>query len=124
ALPAGASAEQVQVLPADPAPGEAQPADLVLAEATGRPVGQPVAAQRIVRSRRRRRPFAMMGRAVRAALSRKLGIAVLVTLVIMVMSGAVLASALDVHGFWKSIYLTLLTVVGSSNVVLTLTPVA
>ena len=48
----------------------------------------------------------------------------LVTLVIMVVSGAVLAKALEVHGFWKSIYLTLLTVVGSSNVELTLTPVA
>jgi voltage-gated potassium channel Kch len=118
------SAEQVQVLPAEPAPAEAQPADLVLAEATGRPVGQTVAAQRIVRNRRRRRPFAMMGRAVRAALSRKLGVAVLVTLIIMVVSGAVLAKALEVHGFWKSIYLTLLTVVGSSNVELTLTPVA
>jgi Trk K+ transport system NAD-binding subunit len=117
-------AEQVQVLPAEPAPADIRPTDLVLAEATGRPVGQTVAAQKIVRNRRRRRPFAMMGRAVRAALSRKLGIAVLVTLVIMVMSGTVLASALDVHGFWKSIYLTLLTVVGSSNVELTLTPLA
>jgi Trk K+ transport system NAD-binding subunit len=117
-------AEQVQVLPAEPPTSDTRPTDLVLAEATGRPVGQTVAAQTIVRNRRRRRPFAMMGRAVRAALSRKLGVAVLVTLVIMVMSGAVLASALDVHGFWKSIYLTLLTVVGSSNVELTLTPVA
>jgi Trk K+ transport system NAD-binding subunit len=109
-------AGEVQVLPAEQAPTAFRPDDLVLAEATGRPVGQTVAAQRIVRSRRRRRPFAMMGRAVRAALSRKLGIAVLVTLFILVASGAVLARSLQVHGFWKSIYVTLLTVVGSSNV--------
>jgi Trk K+ transport system NAD-binding subunit len=116
ALTATDGAGQVQVLPADPAPAAARPTDLVLAEATGRPVGQMVAAQRIVRSRRRRRPFLAVGRGVRAALSRKLGIAVLVTLVITVMAGAVLANADQVHGLWKSIYVTLLTAVGSSNV--------
>jgi Trk K+ transport system NAD-binding subunit len=115
-LTAADDAGQVQVLPAEPAPAAVRPTDLVLAEATGRPVGQTVAAQKIVRSRRRRRPFAVLGRAVRAALSRKLGIAVLVTLMILVASGAVLAKSLQVHGFWKSIYVTLLTVVGSSNV--------
>ena len=57
-----------------------------------------------------------MGRATRgAALTRKLGIAVLATLIVMVVAGAVLAGS-EVHGFWKSIYLTLLTAVGSSNV--------
>jgi Trk K+ transport system NAD-binding subunit len=116
ALTATDGAGQVQVLPADPAPAAARPTDLVLAEATGRPVGQMVAAQRIVRSRRRRRPFVAVGRGVRAALSRKLGIAVLITLVITVMAGAVLANADQVHGLWKSIYVTLLTAVGSSNV--------
>jgi Trk K+ transport system NAD-binding subunit len=75
-----------------------------------------VAAQKIVRSRRRRRPFRVVGRAVRAALSRKLGIAVLVTLAITVMAGAVLANADEVHGFWRSLYVTLLTTVGSSDV--------
>jgi Trk K+ transport system NAD-binding subunit len=112
-------AEQVQVLPAEPATSDTRPTDLVLAEATGRPVGQIVAAQKIVRNRRRRRPFAMMGRAVRAALSRKLGIAVLITLLITVASGAVLANAVHATGFWNSIYITLLTVVGSSNAELT-----
>ena len=116
ALTATDGAGQVQVLPADPAPAAARPTDLVLAEATGRPVGQMVAAQRIVRSRRRRRPFVAVGRGVRAALSRKLGIAVLITLVITVMAGAVLANADQVDGLWKSIYVTLLTAVGSSNV--------
>jgi Trk K+ transport system NAD-binding subunit len=109
-------AGQVQVLPPDPSRATIRPADLVLAEATGGPVGQTVAAQRIVRSRRRRRPFALLTRAIRAALSRKLGIAVLVTLLITVMAGAVLANADHVHGFWRSLYVTLLTAVGSSDV--------
>ncbi|HEV8570069.1 MAG TPA: NAD-binding protein [Actinoplanes sp.] len=124
ALTAADGAGQVQVLPADPAPAAARPTDLVLAEATGRPVGQIVAAQRIVRSRRRRRPFVAVGRGIRAALSRKLGIAVLVTLVITVMAGAVLANADQVHGLWRSIYVTLLTAVGSSNVEPNKQPVA
>jgi Trk K+ transport system NAD-binding subunit len=119
ALTAADGSGQVQVLPAEPEPADAKPTDLVLAEATGRPVGQTVAAQKIVRSRRRRRPFAVLGRAARAAVSRKLGMAVLVTLIIVVVSGAVLANAVHAEGFWNSIYITLLTVVGSSNVELT-----
>ncbi|WP_433722726.1 potassium channel family protein [Actinoplanes sp. CA-051413] len=117
ALTAADGAGRVDVLPADPAPETERPTDLVLAEATGRPAGQTVAAQRLVRARRRRRPLRVMGRALRAALSRKLGIAVLATLVITAVSGAVLVHAEDdVKGFWKSIYVTLLTVVGSSDV--------
>jgi Trk K+ transport system NAD-binding subunit len=124
ALTAADGAGQVQVLPADPARAAARPADLVLAEATGRPVGQTVAAQRIVRSRRRTRPFRVAARGIRGALSRRLGIAVLVTLVLVVMSGAVLAAADDVGGFWNSIYLTMLTAVGSSDVELGRRPLA
>ena len=117
ALTAADGAGQVDVLPADPPPEGQRPTDLVLAEATGRPAGQAVAAQRLVRARRRRRPLRVVGRAVRAALSRKLGLAVLTTLVITLVSGAVLAQADNtVRGFWKSIYVTLLTVVGSSDV--------
>jgi Trk K+ transport system NAD-binding subunit len=125
ALTAADGAGQVLVLPADPARDAARPTDLVLAEATGRPTGQNVAAQRIVRNRRRTRPFRVAGRAVRAALSRKLGIAVLVTLVITALSGAVLVGTdPKVHGFWKSIYITLLTAVGSSDVQLDRSPLA
>jgi Trk K+ transport system NAD-binding subunit len=116
ALTAADGTGQVQVLPIDPEPAAARPTDLVLAEATGRQTGQNVAAQRIVRSRRRTRPFRVMGRAIRVALSRKLGIAVLVTLGVTVLSGAVLAGADHVDGFWRSIYVTLLTAVGSSDV--------
>jgi len=117
ALTAADGAGQVQVLPAELAPATARQTDLVLAEATGRPVGQIVAAQRIVRSRRRRRPFVVLARAVRGALTRKLGVAVLVTLAVTVLAGAVLAGSVQgVNGFWNSIYLTLLTAVGSSDV--------
>ncbi|HET9517917.1 MAG TPA: NAD-binding protein, partial [Actinoplanes sp.] len=82
-----------------------------------RPAGTTVAARRIVRDRRRRQPAAVFGRAVRAALNRKLGLAVLVTLSVLVVSGAVLVrSSGEAHGFWQSVYITLLTAVGSSDV--------
>jgi Trk K+ transport system NAD-binding subunit len=64
------------------------------------------------------------GRAVRAALSRKLGIAVLVTLVVTALSGGVLAHFDNVQGFWRSIYVTLLTAVGSSDVEVRRQPIA
>ncbi|BCJ53715.1 potassium transporter TrkA [Actinoplanes sp. NBRC 14428] len=116
-LTAADGAGRVDVLPAEPAAEAQQPEDLVLAEATGRPAGQTLAAQRLVRARKRRRhPLATFGRAVRAALNRKLGIAVVITLVVTAISGTVLAHAAEVHGFWKSIYVTLLTAVGSSDV--------
>jgi Trk K+ transport system NAD-binding subunit len=125
ALTGADGAGQVLVLPADPAKAEARPTDLVLAEATGRPVGQTVAAQQIVRTRRRRRPLVVATRAITAALSRKLGIAVLVTLVITVLAGAMLANAdTKVHGFWPSTYVTLLTALGTSEVDLGRTPIA
>jgi Trk K+ transport system NAD-binding subunit len=54
---------------------------------------------------------------MRAAVSRKLGIAVLITLLVTAVSGAVLAqTAQGVDGYWRSIYVTLLTAVGSSDV--------
>jgi Trk K+ transport system NAD-binding subunit len=108
---------RVQVLPPERAPADSDPTDLVLAEATGRPTGATVAARRLVRSQRRKRPALALGRAIRAALNRKLGIALLSTLVVLVASGAVLVYAdKAVHGFWQSVYITLLTAVGSSDV--------
>jgi Trk K+ transport system NAD-binding subunit len=116
-LTASDGSGEVAVLPAEPAAGRGRPEDLVLAEASGRPAGQAVAAERLARAARRRRPMLAAGRAVRAALSRKLGIAVLITLFVTVVAGAVLALADDVvHGFWGSVYVTLLTAVGSSDV--------
>jgi Trk K+ transport system NAD-binding subunit len=106
----------VKVLPPEPAPADARPTDLVLAEASGKPTGTAVAARRIVRDRRRKRPALAVGRAIRAALNRKLGMAVLTALLVLVVSGAVLVHAANVEGFWKSVYITLLTAVGSSDV--------
>lgn len=117
ALTAADGAGRVDVLPATPAPEAERPTDLVLAEATGRPAGQTLAAQRLVRARKRRRhPLATFGRALRAAVSRKLGMAVVITLAVTVISGTVLAQADNVDGLWKSVYVTLLTAVGSSDV--------
>ena len=107
---------QLTVLPAEPEPGRGRPGDLVLAEATGRPAAQAVAARRLVRAGRRRRPWLSLGRAIRAGLSRKLGIAVLVALALTAASGALLTHFTGVHGFWKSVYITLQTMVGSSDV--------
>ncbi|GAA2550995.1 NAD-binding protein [Winogradskya consettensis] len=98
---------RVDLLPDEPAMPAQQPGDLVLAEARG---------QAPAPARRRRRPFTSLGRALRAALNRKLGIAVLVTLVITALSGGVLAHSLHYAGFWKPVYVTLLTAVGSSDV--------
>jgi Trk K+ transport system NAD-binding subunit len=116
---------QVEVLPPEPRPSAVRPADLVLAAATGRAGGPAAniaqqvdeAAQKIVRSRRRRRPFVASARAVRVALTRKLGIAVLVTLIVTVVSGTLLAHASGgvTHGFWGALYVTLLTAIGSAN---------
>lgn len=112
--------------PAAVLPPEATAADdLVLAEASGAPAGTVVAAKRIARARRLRWPLAALARAARATLNRKLGIAVLLTLVVTVVSGAVLAGAdKNVNGFWMSVYVTLLTAVGASDVEVQRHPVA
>jgi Trk K+ transport system NAD-binding subunit len=121
ALTASDGAGRMTVLPAG---AEPRPADLVLAEATGRPAAQAVAARELARAGRRRRPALAVGRALRAGLTRKLGIAVLVTLAVTVASGVLLTHFTHVHGFWRSIYVTLLTVVGSSDVEPNRPPVA
>ena len=123
-LTAPAGEGQVAVLPAEPRPDDRLPADLVLAEAVGR-VAEPAAtARRLAPSGRRRRPLLPLRRAMRLGLTRKLAIAVLIALVITVAAGAVLTSYTNVHGVWESIYTTLLTVVGSSDVEPNRNPVA
>ncbi|MEV6297884.1 NAD-binding protein [Actinoplanes sp. NPDC051861] len=115
----------VRVLPAEPGPEEAKPTDLVLAEAVGRPAGDDVTRRLLSRAGRRRRPLLAVGRALRAALSRKLGIAVLITLATTAVAGILLARFDEPqHGFWESIYMTLLTAVGSSDVEVDREPVA
>jgi Trk K+ transport system NAD-binding subunit len=104
---------EITVLPPEPAADAMRPADLVLAEAAG----QAAANRRLTRAARRRRPLLAFVRAMRAAASRKLGIAVLITLGVTAVAGTVLAQTDDhVNGFWQSIYVTLLTAVGSSDV--------
>jgi Trk K+ transport system NAD-binding subunit len=101
-----------QVLPA----GErTSPADLVLAQGPGRNNAQAITARRLARRGRRRRSLLSAGRAIRAGLNRKLGIAVLATVAITALAGGFLAHETGVHGFWRSFYVTLLTAVGSSD---------
>ncbi|GIF24133.1 potassium transporter TrkA [Paractinoplanes tereljensis] len=110
-LPLTASVEggQIAVLPGD---DEAGPSDLVLAEAVGRSAGPAVARRRRGRTRRR----LSYRRALRVGMTRKLAVAVGVAVALTVAAGAVLTRYTGVHGFWESIYLTMLTVVGSSDV--------
>lgn len=106
---------EVTVLPVEPA--TAGPDDLVLAEAVGTSAEGDVTRRLLARSGRRRRPFTAIGRALRAALNRKLGVAVLITLVTTVLAGAVLNAWDDTrHNLWQSIYVTLMTAVGASDV--------
>ncbi len=90
-------AQQDLVLPADD-----RDADVVLAEAVGRPAGTELAA------RRRRRPVAVVLRAVRSFATRKIGIAVLVLLAMVAALGGLYANAAHV-GWSDALYLTLVT---------------
>jgi Trk K+ transport system NAD-binding subunit len=109
---------EVNILPAaEPEPDWMLPTDLVLAEAVGGPPGEDVTRRVLTRAGRRRRPVFAVWRAIRAALSRKLGIAVLITIATTLVAGAVL-NGFDKtdHSLWEQIYITLLTAVGSSDV--------
>ncbi|GIF11150.1 potassium channel family protein [Actinoplanes teichomyceticus] len=111
------TAGEVAVLPAEPEAPAARPDDLVLAEAAGRPPGEDVTRRLLARAGRRRHPLTAVGRALRAALNRKLGVAVLITLVTTVLAGAVLNAWDETdHDLWESIYVTLMTAVGASDV--------
>ncbi|WP_229400989.1 potassium channel protein [Micromonospora okii] len=94
---------RARLLPADEAT-----ADLVLAEAAGQPPGTELAARRLARARRRRRPLTMLLRAVRSFATRKIGIAVLVLLGVIATLGWLNARATRV-GWGDALYLTLVT---------------
>ncbi|MFI1996495.1 potassium channel family protein [Actinoplanes sp. NPDC020271] len=114
---ATATGDEVTVLPAEPASSAAGADDLVLAQAVGTSAEGDVTRRLLARSGRRRRPFTAFARALRAALNRKLGVAVLITLVTTVLAGAVLNVWDDTHhNLWQSIYVTLMTAVGASDV--------
>jgi Trk K+ transport system NAD-binding subunit len=115
---------QVALLPNEPEPAAAADDDLVLANATGHTSDPMLPTRRLARSSRRRRPRLSLRRAMRVGMTRKLLLAVLIAIVITVAAGAILAGRTGVHGLWESIYLTLLTVVGSSDVEPDRNPVA
>ncbi|MDP9798165.1 Trk K+ transport system NAD-binding subunit [Catenuloplanes nepalensis] len=97
-------------------PEDQDRAEIVLAEATGRPAGTEVAARRLRRRRRRRRPVAVLLRAGRALVDRKIGVALLSVLGIILISGGVQARELTrlgggSTGIWRAIYQTVLTTV-------------
>ncbi|MGW4501379.1 NAD-binding protein [Micromonospora sp. NPDC004336] len=101
--------QQVRVLPADESA-----ADVVLAEATGAPPGTEVAARRLVRARRRRRPVTVLLRAVRSFATRKIGIAVITLLAVIGALGWLNGHA--THANWgDSLYLTLVTTLSGQD---------
>ncbi|MDR7280370.1 potassium channel family protein [Catenuloplanes atrovinosus] len=100
-----------EILPEDQARAE-----IVLAEATGRPAGTEVAARRLRWRRRRRRPLAVLLRAGRALVDRKLGVALLSVLGIILISGGLqvreyLRAGDGSTGVWRAVYQTVLTTV-------------
>lgn len=96
-------------------PANSAEADMVLAVARGEPrMGTVLAAQRIARSRRRRRPVAFLMRVLRLMVNRKLGIATLAALAVVVACGVGLG-AKENYGLWDGIYITLLTAIGGAN---------
>jgi Trk K+ transport system NAD-binding subunit len=99
-----------RVLPANP--GDA---DLVLAEATGQPSGTVLAARKLVRKRRRRRPLAAAIRGLRAFVNRKTGVATITVLAIVAVFGTLLARSQDLN-LWQALYFTLLTTITGSDV--------
>ncbi|WDZ87926.1 potassium channel protein [Micromonospora cathayae] len=103
---------EVRLLPAD-----GSTADVVLAEATGRAPGTELAARRLARARRdrrRRRPLAVLVRAVRSFATRKIGIAVLVVLALIGVLGWLNGRA--AHLNWAdALYLTLVTTLSGQD---------
>jgi Trk K+ transport system NAD-binding subunit len=94
-------------------PADESTADLVLAEATGRPPAAAVAARRVARAQRWRRMAAVGPRAVRSFATRKIGMATLAVLALVAVFGAMLSS--PNQGVWDGIYLTLLTTIGGAD---------
>ncbi|GAB3796939.1 potassium channel family protein [Micromonospora zhanjiangensis] len=72
-------------------PEDEDEADLVLAEATGQPSDVERTARRVSRDRQRRNPLRVFGRAVRSFVTRKIGIATMVVLVVIAVFGFLLS---------------------------------
>lgn len=93
-----------RVLPAD----ESQ-ADLVLADVIGLPANTEEETQRVIRARRLRRSMLMFGRAVRSFATRKIGIATISVLAVVVVLGILLSEAEHTDNLWDALYVTLVT---------------
>ncbi|GAA1880513.1 NAD-binding protein [Asanoa iriomotensis] len=93
-------------------------ADLVLAEATGTQPATEIAANRIARARRFRRPLYGTGKALRSFLSRKIGIATAAVLLVALVFGFLLyRSGGSTHlDPWQAVYTTLLTALNGAEV--------
>ena len=93
-------------------------ADLVLAEATGQQPATEVAANRIARARRFRRPLYGFGQALKSFLSRKIGIATAAVLLVAVTFGYLLYRADGTAHLdpWQAVYTTLLTALNGADV--------
>ncbi|ASW56976.1 NAD-binding protein [Plantactinospora sp. KBS50] len=100
---------RLRVLPAD-----ADRADVVLAEANGQPVGTEVAARRIARDRRRRRPARLAVRAARSFVTRKIGIATLTVLATVLVLGVALAYSRH-DNLGNGLYITIVTTISGSD---------
>ncbi|MFC7549751.1 NAD-binding protein [Plantactinospora sp. GCM10030261] len=96
-------------------PDDLDGSDLVLAEANGQPAGTEVAARRIARDRRRRRPARLVGRAVRSFATRKIGIATLVVLAVVVVLGVVLSATRHELGIGNSLYMTVVMTLSGAD---------
>ncbi|MEU4239189.1 NAD-binding protein [Actinoplanes sp. NPDC026619] len=103
---------EVALLPSDEETAAARPTDLVLAEATDRSAGPAATARRLRRAGRRM----SLRRAIRAGLTRKVVVAVLITLAVTVVSGAMLATSSGIKDLWNAIYEIVLTLFGASDV--------
>ncbi|MEV4755652.1 NAD-binding protein [Micromonospora sp. NPDC049559] len=98
----------VRILPADQAD-----ADLVLAEATGQPIGPEAIARKLAR-KRRRRPYLGMLRALRSFATRKIGIATMVVIGVVVVFGALLSRAQDIS-IGEALYVALVTTISGAD---------
>lgn len=96
-------------------PADESRADLVLADAIGRPAGAEVAARRIARARRLRRPILMLLGAVRSFATRKIGIATMVVLAVVVFLGILLSRAEHSDSIWDALYVTLVTTISGAD---------
>lgn len=105
--------QDARMLPADPAS-----ADVVLAEATGEPAADVLAARRLTRLRKVRRPFTAVRNALGSFVTRKIGIATLTVLAIGAVFGWLLsrAEAEEHLNAWEAMYYTLLTAITGADI--------